>query len=1406
MKKHLITWTMCLSLVLSSTVSVAAAQVAYTTTPAAAAQNAVIPGAATQAVAAQTTEAQSAYAEGEALAIVREKEPPQVTGQAELLAEVGPKAVKAAMEEWNNSGAAMAEVLVQRNRNLQIQEEDTFAIWSVTDRDKSTEQLIQDLYEDPNVIAAEPNYLTYATDEEEEADEEESSEEAGEAETAADSESSADEEPDSNDVNEGAAGTDESKHADTANHGSTSGEAATDTESAAAEEPDSEETGKKADLTLMQWYTGKEDVTDKKASSEKESATYTTPLSPTGGYSLEVPGWQEGRTNKDVPENASGTICIMDTGIDTDHPDLKDVLYEFTPEQQAKYGCGKYGFNASGDGRPVTEQKAVDSHGTHVAGIIAADWDGDGVSGIANGVKIFSVNVFGGDGTVQETKSIIKGFQFLINCAQEVNLKAVNCSWGTVQTQFVFSVMVDELGRKGVNTVIAAGNRYCDLDNSIDFGSMAHSEYAIVVDAASMDGNLTDFSCWGQDATDVLAPGGGILSSVTQIVRYDLMDGEPYIYEDNTRFYPEVTASEHLLSIIEQSDGVSAGQQRGIERFEGENPGVRFFDQNPALSDEAKEMGEIDSANGFDDKRTAAVRLSELKKEERRPDGSYSAVNGYVYMAIPVTSGEEAKWIGVKAAMSDGFKPSGGIDSITCAGEEGEPVEIDAVCSNILKKGLNTSATYNIYQCQWVPLSYNVDGFIEASNELHVMIREGLSDEKRRNLGLTEYRDPGEITGLYEWEDQDQTYVIARIGIGEVIHDSRSYEVTPDTTLYIDNVAVGDESSFTGAYAIMSGTSMAAPTVTGCLGVIAKDEPESASMTDAELAQAARERAAKLLAAVDYDENLSGICRTGGRVNLHGQSDFVRKAPLITRAEVKDQVLNLEGWYFGKKGTITIDGSEVEAGTREDQNIEIPVRSLPNGSHVVAVTNEDGAVNRAVFSVSYEEAEGRKLFEKSYSVPVNDPVFIEDHCDRLYGSMAVGGGKVYTMALSAKYKMVQGFWCYDIAQDSWSRISFPEGFDTQSVPVNSYACLNDRLYLCGSCNYKDEDGEDANKSCLWSYEPYGDFWEQLDILMPTGSGGICVLHDELFVVDGNVFGEELEGAKLEGAAPNSDGDYMSGFYKVDLAGSRLIRVEGKLPNRFSSIEMKLAASKDRIYIYGQLDYSDLDPEEAAEAKRNDGNADADDSAGAGGTDVESGSAGAGDSATGKTKGKTPSEGILLRAAYDASENKMTVEELTDTFNKTLGEDLRCEYEYKMGDIHPGEHFAIAGLDDGVAIIGSSVAGEDLHIIYDTDQEAVPCDRTTSYHKAFDPIAAYCDGTLYVIGYNTTEPDVMYFRSQVMTPRASQDGSGNAGQSGDGSGGSSGAGLNDPKVIGGMTIGLFAVVVLVLTLMKRKPRE
>lgn len=1285
MRKTVIALAMCVTLAFSS--KSAAVAVSQTTTPASAA------------------DVQKSYVEGEALAIVKGDIQLKGPGKVERIAQVSSLALQDVLEEWDDS-----EVLTKESRR-QFEEDETFAIWSISDSHQTTKEILKELRADPDVIAAEPNYIAYAANEEEVETEDSASEaEPEEAVEAAEAETSDPEEEES--------------------------------ETAEPETDKTDPVLTKGDLSPMQWSNG--------IPGSESPAIYTTPLSPTAGYTMEVPGWQEGRTNPNAPVNAGGTICVMDTGVDTDHPDLQGVLYEFTPEQQAKYGCGKYGYNASGDGRPENEQKATDSHGTHVAGIIAANWNGEGTSGIANGVKIFSVNVFGGNGESQDIKSNVKGFQFLLDVAQEVNLKAVNCSWGTAQPIFILSVMMDELGRKGVNTVIASGNRYCDLDDSIDLGSMTNSEYVIVVNAASMDGKMTDFSCWGQSTTDVFAPGGGILSSVTQIIREDLM-GETYSYQDNTRFIPEVTPEEHLLS--------------GIERFDEEEPGVRFFDQNPALSEDAREIGEINTANGFDDKRAAAIRLFDLKKEAKREHAGFSAINGYVYMAIPVPSVENVEWISVKTAMSDGFKPNGGIDSITCKGADGEPVEIDCLCSGALKRGCETGAFSNIYQCQWAQLSYNVKGFIEASNELHEMLQKGMEEEKINNLGIVDYKDPGEITGIYEWEDQEQNYLIARIGIGHVANDSRSYEITQDTTLYFDNAAVGDADVYTGAYMFMSGTSMAAPAVTGCLGVIAKDEPANASLSEEELMEAARGRAAKLLAAVDYDEALSGLCSTGGRVNLHGQTDFARKAPLISKAQVEDRGLELSGWYFGQEGTLAIDGVEIETQTWQDNIITADIRALPNGSHVAAVTNADGAVNRAVFSTSSQDAEGRMLFERSHSVPVLYPAFIADQSHRIYGPMAISGGKIYTMTNTAKYKIAQAIWCYDIEEDSWARLSLPEGCDPQSIRGAAFASLRDRLYLYGVHLSTDEAGLNVSRGCLWRYEPYGDFWEELEIPLPDNAEGICALGDELFVVGGSVYDMQLEGAPAD-----SDGVYNFGFYKADLARGALVRVGGKLPEDAAMVNTKVAAGKDRMYIYAEIDESYYD--DTGETP-----------------------------ASGAEYIKTVSGGVLYRVAYDGAENKISFEDLTGTLNETLGDDLRTEYEYKMRSDVPGEHFAIAGLDTGVAIIGSAVNGEDVHIIYDTDEKAVLYDRATCYHKAFDPIAVSDGKRLYVIGCNGTEPDVMYFRSQEITPQAAANESGEP----EGAGGVSGGGI-DPTVIGGVTIGLFAAAVLLLTGMRKKRSE
>ena len=56
---------------------------------------------------------------------------------------------------------------------------------------------------------------------------------------------------------------------------------------------------------------------------------------------------------------------------------------------------------------------------------------------------------------------------------------------------------------------------------------------------------------------------------------------------------------------------------------------------------------------------------------------------------------------------------------------------------------------------------------------------------------------------------------------------------------------------------------------------------------------------------------------------------------------------------------------------------------------------------------------------------------------------------------------------------------------------------------------------------------------------------------------------------------------------------------------------------------------------------------------------------------------------------------------------------------------------------------------------------------------------------------------MYFRSQEMTQQAAANGGGGSGVSG-------GSGM-DPTVIGGVTIGLFAALLVVLSVTRRKKR-
>ena len=196
---------------------------------------------------AEGSYAQGSYREGEAIAIVRGREEPQAAGSIERLAEVSPASLQAVTEEWQASGSEM-EVKQDRMQGIDI-----FTVWSITDQDRSAAQIIGELYADPNVIAAEPNYLSYADQENAPAGKDNSSEEAGS----------------------------EGSNSELAGSENKTGSGQTGSE----DETGSEQTdaAARADLSFMQWYAGDLNSEDSKAKN------YTTPLSPTSSYRSSCP-------------------------------------------------------------------------------------------------------------------------------------------------------------------------------------------------------------------------------------------------------------------------------------------------------------------------------------------------------------------------------------------------------------------------------------------------------------------------------------------------------------------------------------------------------------------------------------------------------------------------------------------------------------------------------------------------------------------------------------------------------------------------------------------------------------------------------------------------------------------------------------------------------------------------------------------------------------------------------------------------------------------------------------------------------------------------------------------------------------------------------------------------------------
>ncbi|WP_420401376.1 S8 family peptidase [Flagellimonas sp.] len=224
-----------------------------------------------------------------------------------------------------------------------------------------------------------------------------------------------------------------------------------------------------------------------------------------------------------------------------------------------------------GNGNPKNRVD-TESHGTHVAGIIAAERNnGKGVNGVAKNVKIMSVRA------VPNGDEYDKDVALAIRYAVDNGAKIINCSFGksfSPNAQWVYDA-IKYAASKDVLIVHAAGNDGNDLDNPENpnypndhmFGAMEIANNVITVGAlTSSYGSkmVATFSNYGSQNVDVFAPGDAIYSTLPNN-KYDFMGGTSMaapavagVAALVRSYYPQLSAVQVKQIIIQSGLGTKA--------------------------------------------------------------------------------------------------------------------------------------------------------------------------------------------------------------------------------------------------------------------------------------------------------------------------------------------------------------------------------------------------------------------------------------------------------------------------------------------------------------------------------------------------------------------------------------------------------------------------------------------------------------------------------------------------------------------------------------------------------------------------------------------------------------------------------------------------------------------------------
>lgn len=227
-------------------------------------------------------------------------------------------------------------------------------------------------------------------------------------------------------------------------------------------------------------------------------------------------------------------VAVVDTGIDYNHEDLKEVVWineneipgNGIDDDNNGYVDDVHGINTlvrDSSGRATGNNKDAHSHGTHVAGTIGAKQNnGIGIAGIASNVKIIGIRAVPNNSDETDV-DVAESFIY----AAKNGAKIINCSFGKRRNEgnnLIPETLKYIEDNYGVLVIAAAGNDGSDIDKNPTYPASHQSENLLIVASTTKSGSMSSFSNYAKLNVDVAAPGSDVYST-TPGNRYASMSG-----------------------------------------------------------------------------------------------------------------------------------------------------------------------------------------------------------------------------------------------------------------------------------------------------------------------------------------------------------------------------------------------------------------------------------------------------------------------------------------------------------------------------------------------------------------------------------------------------------------------------------------------------------------------------------------------------------------------------------------------------------------------------------------------------------------------------------------------------------------------------------------------------------------